>query len=127
MSHGFDEVGPKVRELGTALLYGLAAWSFTAVVMSVALSAATIPNVGFAAHALAVPVTFALVSFAYFRRPAPLRPFAAGLLFGALVLVMDRALDAQRSALATWLPAYASLLATWITGVALNEPRPRAA
>lgn len=127
-------MSPKVRELGAALLYGLAGWSITAVVMSIALRAVTVTNAAFATHALTVALSFAVISYAYFRRSSPLRPFVAGLLFGALLLMMNAAIatvlgrtsDTRGQVLGTWLPAYAALLVTWITGVASKEARARA-
>ena len=126
-------MSPKVRELGAALLYGLAGWSITAVVMSIALRAVTVTNAAFATHALTVALSFGVISYAYFRRSSPLRPFVAGL-FGALLLMMNAAIatvlgrtsDTRGQVLGTWLPAYAALLVTWITGVASKEARARA-
>jgi hypothetical protein len=123
---------PLVREIGAATLYGAVGWTISAAALSIASWTASVTSAALAAHAVAVPLAFGLISVVYFRRAAPLRPVFAGLLFASLVVVLDAAARpllhyAFDVLLGTWLPAYSALLVTWLAGLVATEARTRTA
>jgi hypothetical protein len=81
-------------------------------------------------HALAAPIIFTAISFAYFRRAGSWPPFRAAATFLGVVVAMDAfviALFVERSfamfgsILGTWLPFLLIFLSTWSTGLAVRR------
>lgn len=115
-----------VGEIAVAAVHALTGWALAAPAMSLALWKTRAPEAALSAHAVAVPVAFALVSFVYFRRTHVLRPLAAATLFAIVVVAMDalalrvfhRATDARALVLGVALPAFVALLSVWLFGIA---------
>ena len=116
----------RAREVMSAVIHGLVAWTLAAATMSVADWRPYAPEAALSVHAVAVPVAILLVAFVYFRRAHPLRPPAAAATFALVALVLDsvriiassRPVDARTLLLATVLPALSTFVFGWLAGIA---------
>ena len=120
-----------VRELAVAVVLALVAWAVGTASMWLTFWVASV-NTGFAVRGLIVPVAFYLVSVEYFLRRRALAPLLVAVTFTCVALMADAAVafafgarvyDIPRSLLGTWLPAAATLVVTWMTGIGTARPK----
>src|SRR5262245_4866179 len=117
-------VEPPGRSLSRLVAHGVAGWSACAVVMA-ALLAITTPALAIALHALAAPVIFAAIAWAYFGARGARSALPVAIAFAAIVGALDAAIVAAwirhsfamfASFGATWLPLALIVAATWAIG-----------
>jgi hypothetical protein len=121
-------------EVVSAAFHAALAWTFAAAATPLANWKTTAPDAALSAHAVVLPIAVLLVAFVYFRRAHPLRPPAAGAVFGVVVLVLDiavhvllpRAFDLRAVLLGTALPSAATFVGAWLSGIASELASPSA-
>lgn len=114
-----------MREGLSAMAFGIAGWAISAAAMMVTDWLGSPAN-AIAVHTVLTPVTFTLVALTYFRRPEPLHPLAAAIVFGTTLLTLDmlvrmifrEAWNLRDLVVEIGIPAYGAAAVTWLTGAA---------
>jgi hypothetical protein len=117
------------RVAAATAVHGLVGWALCGAAMGASLKMTTLGN-ALVIHALAAPIIFAGVSFAYYHRSDSWRPVRTAVAFLGCVVVMDvlvvallleRSFAMFGSILGTWLPFSLIFLSTWLTGLAVRR------
>ncbi len=118
-----------IRGAAITVAHGLVGWALCGATMAIGMKATTL-GVALIIHAVAAPLVFMAVAFAYFRRMDSWPPFRTTTVFVGVVFAMDVlvvAFAVQRSfamfgsILGTWLPFLLIFLSTWWTGLAVHR------
>lgn len=105
--------------------HGLTGWALYATAMGIAMAETSFENT-LLIHAAAAPISFALVSFIYFRFFHYTRPLGTAAFFLGLAMALDfflvglavrQSLDLFTSLLGTWIPFALIFAATYSIGL----------
>ena len=117
------------------LVLGALGWALCGAIMFVGMAITSLETT-LIVHAIGAPVIFAVISWFYFTKlhyTSPLETAAAFLAivisldFLIVALIINRSLDMFRSPLGTWIPFGLIFLSTYLTGMAVQAKRSRAA
>jgi hypothetical protein len=113
-----------IAKLVMLLAHALAGWMLCAAIIGIGLQVTTVENT-LIAHAIGVPIIFAIIAWMYFRTFNYTTPLQTALVFLVFAILMDFfviALLVQKSfamfasVLGTWIPFALIFASTYVTG-----------
>jgi len=114
-----------IAKLVMLLAHAFAGWMLCAAIIGIGLQITTVENT-LIAHAIGVPIIFAIIAWMYFRAFNYTTPLQTALVFLVFAIVMDFfviALLVQKSfamfasVLGTWIPFALIFASTYVTGL----------
>jgi len=114
-----------IAKLVMLLAHAFAGWMLCAAIIGIGFQVTTVENT-LIAHAIGVPITFAIIAFMYFKGFNYTTPLQTALVFLAFAILMDFfviALLVQKSfamfasVLGTWIPFALIFASTYVTGL----------
>jgi len=118
-----------IAKLVMLLAHAFAGWMLCAAIIGIGLQVTTVENT-LIAHAIGVPIIFALLSFMYFKTFNYTTPLQTAFVFLVFAILMDFfviALLVQKSfamfasVLGTWIPFALIFASTYVTGLCITR------
>ncbi len=118
-----------VQKIIIPLVHAFIGWMLCAATMGIGMAVTSLNN-ALIFHAIAAPIFFAVITWAYFRKFNFATPFQTALIFVVFVIAMDffivamlinRSFDMFTSLLGTWIPFALIFASTYLTGRSVSQ------